>query len=135
MLIDAPLPGAMTAPPFSLQTPAEPLAATLTPPPAPTPVIEARLPRPRPDDAIITGSIAPAAAETGWSPRAHRPSLDPCAALRNLGAPFLFGNRCGPYTHVYMAPPRQFDRVTVSPPPPARDYGPRPYQPPVVYQD
>ena len=136
-LIDAPLP--MTAPPFSLQRPAAPVAASPLPPPAtasePAPIVEARLPRARPGDAIITGSITPSDSGRDWTGRAPRSALDPCNALKNLGAPFLFGNRCGPYTHVYPPPPREFDRVTAYPPPPAHDYAPRPYQPPVVYQE
>jgi hypothetical protein len=137
-LIDAPLPPTITAPPFSLKTPAfVPLAASPTPPPVamePAPVVEARLPRARPDEPIITGSIAASAPKRDWTARPHRSTLDPCNALKNLGAPFLFGNRCGPYTHVYPAPPREFDRVTIHPAPPAPGHAPRPYQPPVVYQ-
>lgn len=138
-LIDAPLPLTMTAPPFSRKPPALPPVAapapSVAPPVAtePAAIVEARLPRARPDEPIITGSIAPAPAERAAAPRARHATLDPCRALKNLGAPFLFGNRCGPYTRVY--PPRDFDRVTVYPAPPPHPYAPRPYQPPVVYPD
>jgi len=136
-LIDAPLPPTMTAPPFSLKPPAATSAqSSMLLPAASEPglIAEARLPRPRPEDAIITGSIAPSA-ERDWRPRPHRSALDPCNALQNLGAPILFGNRCGPSAPVYPASPHAFDRVTVRPAPPAGDDAPRPYQPPVVYQE
>ena len=112
---------------------------------APAPIAAARLPRPRPDEPIYTGSIrAPAYDRPSAGPR-RRVRFDPCAALRNLGAPFLFGNRCGHYTRVYPPPPRQFNRAATSaaaPPPPAlqaaplpaRQYAPQPYQPPVPIQ-
>ena len=100
---------------------------------APMPIAEARLPRPRPDEPIFTGSIGPPAHDRSYVAPARRRTLDPCVALKNLGAPYLFGNRCGHYTRVYPPPPRQFDQATA--PPPARQYAPQPYQPPILVGD
>jgi hypothetical protein len=85
-------------------------------------IIDARLPRPRPDEPIITGSLGP----TRYGPPRYDPEYvpthrrrisNPCTTLRNLGAPI----RCGNQARVYAPPP----------PPPVPEYYPRPYQPPV----
>jgi hypothetical protein len=104
---------------------------------------DARLPRSRPDD-IITGSIRPSIKETPQSvserksaaaPRGWR-RFGPCAALRSLRVPYLFGNRCGRYTHYDPPPPRQDVRVVAAPASvPVQQYSPHPYQPPRVVQD
>jgi hypothetical protein len=82
-------------------------------------VVEARLPRPRPDEPIITGSIE--------RPRAARNRYaTPCDALARLGARFAISIRCHREARVYAPPP-----------PPASasqaryDY-PQPYRPPTV---
>ena len=93
-------------------------------------VAAARAPRPRPEEPIVTGSIR---TRPGDVRPARRRMLDPCAALRKLGAPYLFGNRCGRYTRVYPPPPRQLNSAAV--PPPEKEYWPRPYQPPTVTSD
>ncbi len=79
-------------------------------------VVEARLPRPRPDEPVYTGSIEPMP-----PPRVARSRFaDPCEAFARFGARFLFGMRC-----------RQETRVD-APPPPPRNYYPQPYQAPYV---
>lgn len=85
------------------------------------PFIEARLPRPRPEEPVVTGSIGPPAYDPGYAPPVRRRVVDPCLALRNLGAPI----RCNSPRRVYAAPPR-------APVPPPVVYAPRPYHPPVV---
>lgn len=80
---------------------------------APAPIVEARLPRPRPDEPIFTGSIE--------RPRTARSRyVDPCEALQAIGARFVFGARCRRETRYY------------APPPPPRYYYPAPYQRPYV---
>lgn len=83
----------------------------------PAPIVDARLPRPRPDEPIFTGSIE--------RPRQARSrAIDPCEALDAIGARFIFGKRC-----------RREARVYAPPPPPPRVYyyqAPAPYQPPYV---
>jgi hypothetical protein len=77
---------------------------------------DVRLPRPRPDEPVITGSLGPPRYDPDYRP-AHRRRIDlrsPCTTLRNLGAPI----RCGGQARAY------------TPPPAAPDYPPRPYQPP-----
>jgi hypothetical protein len=74
---------------------------------------DARLPRPRPDEPVITGSLGPPRYDPDYVPT-HRRRLNPCTTLRNLGAPI----RCGSQARVYS-------------PPPVPEYYPRPYQPPV----
>ncbi len=65
-------------------------------------VVEARLPRPRPDEPVYTGSIEPA------PPRAARTRFaDPCQAFARFGVRFLFGMRCRQETRVYAPPPPQ----------------------------
>jgi hypothetical protein len=64
------------------------------------PVAVARLPRPRPDEPVYTGSIDRPA-------EAHRQPIDPCAALASLGAPLPFRMRCERGAGVYaLSPPR-----------------------------
>jgi hypothetical protein len=103
---------------------------------------DARLPRARPDEPIITGSIGRSSFEpqtvadrkTAKPSRWHR--FGPCAALRSLRVPYLFGNRCGRYTHYDPPPPRQGVRIVAAPASaPARQYSPQPYQPPHTVQD
>ena len=75
-----------------------------------------RLPRPRPDEPVITGSLGPPRYDPDYKPT-HRRRIDlrsPCTTLRNLGAPI----RCGGQARAY------------TPPPAAPEYLPRPYQPP-----
>ncbi len=86
----------------------------------PEPIVEARVPRPRPEAPIITGSIGPPAYDPNYVAPARRPAFDPCAALRNLGSPFPFRVRCSQQSRVY-APPRQ--------------YYPQPYHPPYFVED
>jgi hypothetical protein len=83
---------------------------------------DARLPRPRPDEPIITGSLGPARSgppryDPDYVPTYRRRIANPCTTLRHLGAPI----RCGNQARVYSPPP----------PPPVPEYYPRPYQPPV----
>jgi hypothetical protein len=75
---------------------------------------DARLPRPRPDEPIITGSLGPPRYDPDYVPKHRRRIGNPCTTLRNLGAPI----RCGNQARVYS-------------PPPVPEYFPRPYQPPV----
>jgi hypothetical protein len=76
-------------------------------------IIEARLPRPRPDEPFYTGSIG--------APRvAHARRIGPCETIARLGGRFIFGMRCQQETRYY------------APPPPSRYYSPAPYQPPTV---
>lgn len=84
------------------------------------PITEARLPRPRPDEPVITGSISPPRYDPNYAPPMRRRVVDPCTALRNLGAPI----RCGYERRVYVAPPPR--------PPPVQYHQPQPYRPPVV---
>jgi hypothetical protein len=85
-------------------------------------IVEARLPRPRPDEPIITGSIE--------RPRATRNRYaSPCDALARIGARFSIAIRCHREARVYAPPP--------APPPPATQTGyaypqPSPYRPPTV---
>jgi hypothetical protein len=66
-LIGAALPPTMTAASFSREAaPTRPTAPALAP--NATMIVQARLPRPRPDDPIITGSIAPAASKLPRTP-------------------------------------------------------------------
>lgn len=125
MLMDGPSPLITTLPSPSLAQ-----ALTLR---ASTPIAAARMPRPRPEEPIITGSIGPPAYDPSYVAPTRRRTLDPCAALKSLGAPYLFGNRCGPYTRAYPPPPRQFDRAAAAPP--ARQYAPQPYHPPILIGD
>jgi hypothetical protein len=78
-LIDAALPPTMTAASLSREAATAPNVprADLAPTPAtaapalapnPTMIVQARLPRPRPEDPIITGSIAPAASKLPRTP-------------------------------------------------------------------
>jgi hypothetical protein len=76
---------------------------------------DARLPRARPDEPVITGSLGPPRYDPDYVPTHRRRIANPCTTLRNLGAPI----RCGNQARVY------------SPPPPVPEYYPRPYQPPV----
>ncbi len=79
-------------------------------------VVEARLPRPRPDEPVYTGSIE--------IPRpVHVRHATPCEALARLGARF-FGLRCREEARAYAPPPRP--HVYYSEP------YPEPYQPPYV---
>ena len=80
--------------------------------------IDARLPRPRPDEPVITGSLGPPRYDPDYAPTHQRRIANPCTTLRNLGAPI----RCGNQARVYSPP---------SPPQPVPEYYPRPYQPPV----
>ncbi len=96
----------------------------------PPPIVEARLPRPRPEEPIFTGSIGTPADAPYYSAPRGRPSRDPCLALRNLGAPFLFGSRCYRQSRASPPPP-----PVIYEPPPQRQYAPQPYQPPVIYQN
>lgn len=82
------------------------------------PIAEARVPRPRPDEPIVTGSLGPPRYDPYYVPAHRRRIVDPCIALRNLGAPV----RCGRQVRAYAPPP----------PPPRAEYYPRPYQPPVI---
>jgi hypothetical protein len=95
----------------------QPSALSLSPP-----MIEARLPRPRPEDPIVTGSIGRPAYDPNYAPPIRRRIVDPCTALRNLGAPIRCSNR---RRHVYVAP-------QPPPSPPPAQYYPQPYHPPVV---
>jgi hypothetical protein len=80
----------------------------------PAPIVEARMPRPRPDEPVFTGSIE--------RPRErHARYVDPCEALDAIGARFVFGMRCRRETQAYAPPP-----------PPPRYYYPAPYQRPYV---
>jgi hypothetical protein len=81
------------------------------------PLTDARLPRPRPDEPIITGSLGPPRYDPDYAPTHRRRIANPCTTLRNLGAPI----RCGNQARVYSPPP----------PPPVPEYYPRPYQPPL----
>jgi hypothetical protein len=111
----------------------------------PLPSDDVRLPRSRPDEPIITGSIRRSTLEPQQAAdrkAAAKPSrwqrFGPCAALRSLKVPYLFGNRCGRYTRYDPPPPRQGVRVVAEPAPapaPARQYSPQPYQPPRVVED
>jgi hypothetical protein len=95
--------------------------ALVEPPP---PAVAARLPRPRPDEPVITGSIEPvkdARAEYN-DPREARPQYaGPCEALQALGARFIFGLRCGRQTRAYPPAPQPLSYYPASP---------TPYQPP-----
>jgi hypothetical protein len=88
---------------------------------ASSPILEARLPRPRPEEPVITGSISRPAYDPNYAPPIRRRVVDPCTALRNLGAPI----RCGSPRRVYGAP-----SPALAPPPVV--YVPQPYHPPVV---
>lgn len=80
-------------------------------------IVEARLPRPRPDEPIITGSIE--------RPRAARNRYaSPCDTLARIGARFSIAIRCHREARYYAPPP----------PPQARyDYDyPQAYRPPTV---
>jgi hypothetical protein len=82
----------------------------------PAPIVEARMPRPRPDEPVFTGSVE--------RPRQARSRhIDPCEALDAIGARFIFGMRCQREARVYAPAP---------PPPPRYYYQPAPYQPPYV---
>lgn len=86
----------------------EPLAQAPAPMPTARPmpptIAEARLPRARPDEPVITGSIERPAPE---APRYRRHGrVDPCRVLRDLGARFVFKARCGEEAHA-DAPPLQ----------------------------
>ena len=85
------------------------------------PIMEARLPRPRPDEPVITGSIGRPAYDPDYAPPIRRRIVDPCTALRNLGAPI----RCSSQRRVHVAP-------EPAPPPPPVVYYPQPYHPPVI---
>jgi hypothetical protein len=85
------------------------------------PIVEARLPRPRPEEPVITGSIGRPAYDPNYAPPIRRRVVDPCTTLRNLGAPI----RCGSPRRVYVAP-------SPAPAPPPVVYVPQPYHPPVV---
>ena len=77
---------------------------------------EARLPRPRPDEPVFTGSVA--RADLSPRPAAAR-GFGPCEALNQIGASLAFHVRC--------------QRQAYAPPPPPRYYyEPRPYYPPYV---
>ncbi len=77
----------------------------------PAPIVEARLPRPRPDvpveadEPVTTGSIT----STPYAPSSRR-SFDPCLAFRQLAAPLRIHVRCTEPT---------FGRVRHRAPPPA----------------
>lgn len=86
-----------------------------------SPIVEARLPRPRPEEPVVTGSIGPPPYDPNYAPPIRRRVVDPCIALRNLGAPI----RCNSPRRVYAAPPP-------TPAPPPVVYAPQPYHPPVV---
>jgi hypothetical protein len=66
------------------------------------PIIEARLPRPRPGEPLVTGSIGRRAPT-----KARGRFLDPCEALNKLGVGFPFRFRCYE-DHVYAPPPRRY---------------------------
>lgn len=83
-----------------------------------SPLTDARVPRPRPDEPVITGSLGPPRYDPDYVPTHRRRIADPCTTLRNLGVPI----RCGNQARVYSPPP---------PPLPVPEYYPRPYQPPV----
>lgn len=118
--------------PVAAQAPARPAIASTVMPPASepgafaapdAPLADARLPRARPGDPIVTGSIPRRAT---YNPKRFpvwgRPAPTPCVVLRDFGAQV----RCTRQARYYAPPP----------PPPvvplqARDYYPRPYQPPV----
>jgi hypothetical protein len=98
---------------------------------------DAPLPRARPNEPVFTGSIARSVSEPQRAAerKAARPGrlqrFGPCATLRNLRIPYLFGNRCRRYTQSDPAPPGKDIRVVAAPSPvPARQYSPQPYQPP-----
>jgi hypothetical protein len=77
---------------------------------------DVRLPRPRPNEPVITGSLGPPRYDPNYAPT-HRRRINlrnPCTTLRNLGAPI----RCGGEARAY------------TPPPAAPEYRPRAYQPP-----
>lgn len=101
--------------------------AALPPLPLGASLAEARMPRPRPNEPAITGSIRPPPYDPSYRPVHRRIFAGPCSALKRLGVPI----RCA--TRVRYAPP--------PPPPPApvvapaaQAYYPRPYQPPAVAQ-
>jgi len=99
----------------------------------PPPIREAPLPRPRPDDPVITGSIGAPRYDPSYRPIRRRELEDPCAALRRLGMQYLFGTRCAPEARFYA--PRPDRRVYIAPPPPPPEYYPRPYQPPIIVEE
>jgi hypothetical protein len=105
-LVEIPQPSIVTDPPSGL---AQALALRVR-----QPGEEARLPRPRPEAPIITGSIGRPAHHSR-----RRNFFDPCAAIRSIGVPFLFGNRCAQHARVYAPAPRHASR-------------PEPYSPPVI---
>jgi hypothetical protein len=121
ILMDAPSPLTLAPPPPKLAE-----ALTLK---AASPTVEARVPRARPDEPIFTGSISRAPAEPPVVAPPRRRILDPCAALKKIRAPFLFGNRCGRHTRAYPPATEQVEQAAA--PVPAREHAPRPYQPPV----
>ena len=87
------------------------------------PAVAARLPRPRPDEPVITGSIEPVkdARAEYIEPQDARPQYaGPCEALQALGARFIFGLRCDRQTRAYQPAPQPLS------------YYPTPYQPPRV---
>lgn len=103
-------------------------AGTFSPAPEAAPIMEARLPRPRPDEPVFTGSVG--AAERGYhAPRGRY--LDPCQAFRRLSAPFRLNVRCGDEVRYRRPRPRYYVVETPPPPPPAYAYEePRAYHPP-----
>ncbi len=84
----------------------------------PDPVEEARMPRPRPDEPVYTGSVE--------RPRqvVRRRAFSPCQALADLGARYVFGLRCR-QARVYAPPPAPQSSAQVY-------YYPEPYRPPHV---
>jgi hypothetical protein len=109
-------------------------------------VDDVRLPRSRPDEPVYTGSINRlAGAQQVADRKSAKPSrwrrFGPCAALRGLRVAYLFGNRCGAYTHYDPPPPRKNLRPArqeariVAASPAAAQYSPHAYQPPRVMQD
>jgi len=112
--LDAPIRIVEIPPPDFDEPPTDPEAELQLPP---EPLVMARLPRPRPDEPIVTGSIG---RRDSYPPA---PAYDPCEILERLGAPFPVRVRC-------------FHESRGAPPPPSYpayppDYrSPQPYTPP-----
>jgi hypothetical protein len=135
MLMDDPS-SVLTAPPSPELAQALILRTSATAVDGPTPIVATRVPRARPGEPIITGSIARRSEAAKPVRTVAKRSSGPCAALRKIRAEYLFGNRCGRHARADTPPPKSLAAAPSSTPPtPAQDYAPRPYRPPVLVQD